>query len=72
VRRRPLKFNVGDQVFLKAVLWKNMMRLGLKGKLAPRFIGLVKILQRIRLVAYKVDLPPQLAKVHNVFHVSLL
>jgi hypothetical protein len=49
-----------------------MMRLGLKGKLAPRFIGPVKILQRIRLVAYKVDLPPQLAKVHNVFHVSLL
>ena len=42
VRKRPLKFNVGDQVFLKVVPWKNMMRFGLKGKLAPRFIRPVK------------------------------
>jgi len=72
VRRRPLEFNVGDQVFLKVASWKNMLRFGLKGKLAPRFIGPFKILQRIGLVAYKVDLPLQLAKVYNVFHVSLL
>jgi hypothetical protein len=44
----------------------------LKGKLTPRFIGPFKILQRAGPVAYKVDLPPQLAKVHDVFHVSLL
>jgi hypothetical protein len=72
VRRRPLKFSVGDQVFLKVAPWKNMLRSGLKGKLAPHFIGPFKILQQIRPVAYKVDLPPQLAKVHDVFHVSLL
>jgi hypothetical protein len=51
---------------------KNMLRFGSKGKLAPRFIGPFKILRRIGSVAYQVDLPPQLAKVHDVFHVSLL
>jgi len=49
-----------------------MLRFGLKGKLTPRFIGPFKILQRVGPIAYKVDLPPQLAKVHDVFHVSLL
>jgi len=72
VRRRPLEFSMGDQVFLKVAPWKNMLRFGLKGKLTPRFIGPFKILQRVGPVAYKVDLPPQLAKVHDVFHVSLL
>ena len=72
VRRRPLEFSLGDQVFLKVAPWKNMLRFGLKGKLTPRFIGSLKILQRVGLVAYKVDLPPQLAKVYDVFNVSLL
>jgi len=49
-----------------------MLRFGMKGKLTPRFIGPFKILQRVGPIAYKVDLPPQLAKVHDVFHVSLL
>jgi len=49
-----------------------MLRFGLKGKLTPRFIGPFRILQRVGPVAYKVDLPPQLAKVHDLFHVSLL
>jgi hypothetical protein len=49
-----------------------MLQFGLKGKLAPHFIGPFKILQRVGPVAYKVDLPPQLAKVHDLFHVSLL
>ena len=72
VRRRPLEFRTGDQVFLKVAPWKNMLRFGLKGKLTPRYIGPFEILQRVGPVAYKVDLPPQLAKVHDVFHVSLL
>jgi hypothetical protein len=72
VRRRPLKFSTGDQVFLKVAPWKSMLRFGLKGKLTPRFIGPFRILQRVGPVAYKVDLPPQLAKVHDLFHVSLL
>jgi hypothetical protein len=52
--------------------WKNMLRFGLKRKLTPRFIGSLKILQWVGPVAYKVNLPPQLAKVHDVFNVSLL
>jgi len=72
VRRRPLEFSTGDQLFLKVALWKNMLRFVLKGKLTPRFIGPFRILQRVGPVAYKVDLPPQLAKVHDVFHISLL
>ncbi|KAL9400738.1 hypothetical protein Peur_004587 [Populus x canadensis] len=72
VRRRPLEFSTGDQVFLKVAPWKNLLRFGLKGKLTPRFIGPFKILQRVGPVAYKVELPPQLARVHDVFHVSLL
>ena len=59
-------------MLLKVAPWKNMLRFGLKGKLTPRFIGPFKILQRVGPIAYKVDLPPQLAKVHDVFHVSLL
>ena len=72
VRRRPLEFNTEDQVYLKVASWQNMLRSGLRGKLTPRFIRPFKILQRVGPVAYKVDLPPQLAKVHDVFHVSLL
>ena len=72
MRRRPLEFSVGDQVFLKVAPLKYMLLFGLKGKLTPRFIGPFKILQRIGLVAYKIDLSPQLTKVHDMFHVSLL
>jgi hypothetical protein len=57
VRRRPLEFSLGDQVFWKVALWKNMLRFGLKGKLGPCFIRQFKILQRIRQVTYKVNMP---------------
>jgi hypothetical protein len=41
-------------------------------KLAPRFIGLFKILEKRGEVAYQLELPPQLSDVHDVFHVSQL
>jgi hypothetical protein len=44
VRRRPLKFSVGDRVFKKVASWKNMLRFGLKGKLTSHFIGPFKLL----------------------------
>ncbi|GAV92779.1 Chromo domain-containing protein [Cephalotus follicularis] len=48
------------------------MRFGKKGKLTPRFIGPFEILERVGPVAYRLALPPSLADVHNVFHVSML
>ena len=71
-RRRPLEFNEGDYVFLKVAPMKGIMRFGKKGKLSPRYIGPYEILERIGKVAYRLALPPELASVHNVFHISML
>jgi hypothetical protein len=71
-RRRPLEFMEGDKVFLKVSPMKGVMRFGKKGKLSPRFIGPYEILERIGKVAYRVALPPSLAGIHDVFHVSTL
>ena len=38
----------------------------------PRYIGPYEIIARVGTVAYRLDLPPELSKVHNVFHVSML
>jgi hypothetical protein len=43
-----------------------------KGKLAPHYIGLFPVLERCGSVAYKLDLPPSLAGVHDIFHMSQL
>ncbi|CAL9016944.1 unnamed protein product [Prunus brigantina] len=71
-RTRPLKFNIGDHVFLKVSPRKGVKRFGKSGKLAPRFIGPFEVLQQIGEVAYKLALPPQFSNVHNVFLVSML
>jgi hypothetical protein len=51
---------------------KGMKRFGVKGKLAPRYIEPFPILEKCGTVAYKLNLPPSLARVHNTFHVSQL
>jgi hypothetical protein len=51
---------------------KGVKRFGVKGKLAPRYIGPFPILEKCGSVAYKLDLPPSLAGVHDIFHVSQL
>jgi hypothetical protein len=71
-RTRPLEFSVGDHVFLKVSPRKGVKRFGKTRKLAPRFVGLFEILERIGEVAYRLALPPQLSSIHNVFHVSML
>ena len=59
-------------MFLKVSSWKKILRFGRKGKLSPRFIGPYEILERVGLVAYRLALPLELAKLHDVFHVSML
>ncbi|KAM6546237.1 hypothetical protein CsatB_012151 [Cannabis sativa] len=59
-------------VFLRISPMKGIKRFGKKGKLSPRFIGPFEILERIGQVAYRLAMPPALAAVHNVFHVSML
>jgi hypothetical protein len=71
-RRRLLEFMVGDNVFLKVAPWKNIIRFGMKGKLGLRYIGPFEVIERIGPVAYRLTMPPHLAKIHDVFHVSLL
>jgi hypothetical protein len=51
---------------------KGVKRFGVKGKLGPRYIGLFSILEKCEYAAYKLDLPPSLAGVHDIFHVSQL
>ena len=71
-RRRPLAFKVGDYVYLKVSPMKGVYRFGVKGKLAPRYIGPFQILQKCGPVAYRLKLPEQLSAVHDVFHISQL
>ena len=71
-RRRPLAFEVGNHVFLKVSPTKSVVWFGVRGKLNPQYIGPYEILERIGPVAYRLAVPPSLAGVHNVFHVSQL
>ena len=70
--RRPLEFEVGDQVFLKVSPMRGVMRFGKKGNLSPRYVGLFEIIERIGEVAYRLALSPALSGLHDVFHVSML
>ncbi|GJS87350.1 reverse transcriptase domain-containing protein [Tanacetum coccineum] len=71
-RRRPLEFEVRDKVMLKVAPWKGVIRFGKRGKLNPCYIGPFQIIERISLVAYHLELPQELSRVHNVFHICNL
>ena len=71
-RRKDLEFEVEDRVFFKLSPWKGVVRFGKRGKLSPRYIGPFEIVERIGPVAYILDLPEELSRVHNVFHISML
>nr|GEU48193.1 reverse transcriptase domain-containing protein [Tanacetum cinerariifolium] len=70
--RKPLQFEVGDRVWLKVTPWKGVVCFRKKGKLAPRYVGPFKILERIGLVANRLRLPEELNSVHDTFYVSNL
>ncbi|GJZ00662.1 putative reverse transcriptase domain-containing protein [Tanacetum coccineum] len=63
LKRKPMKFQVGDKVMLNVLPWKGVVRFGKRGKLNPRYVGEV---------AYELELPEELSRVHNTFHVSNL
>jgi hypothetical protein len=70
--RRELSFEVGDFVYLKVSPMSGLCRFKVRGKLAPRFIGPFKILEKRGEVAYQLELPPLLSNVLDVFNVSQL
>jgi hypothetical protein len=71
-RHRLLVFEAGDHGYLRVSPMKGVKRIGVKGKLAPHYIGPFLILEKCGTVAYKLDLPPSLAGVHDIFHMSQL
>ena len=68
MKRKDIRYEIGDKV----LPWKKVMRFGKNGKLSPRFIGPYEVIEKVGLVAYRLALPPDLKKIHNVFHVSML
>nr|GFA97895.1 putative reverse transcriptase domain-containing protein [Tanacetum cinerariifolium] len=72
LKRKPMEFQVEDKVMLKVLPWKGVVRFGKRGKLNPRYVGPFKVIARVGSVAYKLDLPEELSRVHNTFHVSNL
>jgi hypothetical protein len=71
-KRREVAYEVGDRAYLRVSPLRGVKRFGVKGKLAPRFVGPFKVLARKGEVAYEVELPESLSVVHNVFHMSQL
>ena len=72
LKRKDIQYEIGEKVFLKVSPWKKVLRFGKNGKLSPRFIGPYEVIEKVGLVAYRLALPPELEKIHNVFHVSML
>ncbi|GKA93881.1 hypothetical protein Tco_0815867 [Tanacetum coccineum] len=72
LKRKPMEFQVGDKVMLKVLPWKGVVHFGKRGKLNPRYVGPFKVFKKVGSVVYKLELPQELNRVHNTFHVSNL
>ena len=72
MKRKDIRYEISDKVFLKVSPWKKVMRFGKNSKLSPRFIGPYEVIEKVGPVAYYLALPPDLEKIHNVFHVLML
>ncbi|GKG20391.1 hypothetical protein Tco_0380192, partial [Tanacetum coccineum] len=71
-KRKPMEFKVRDRVMLKVSPWKGVVWFSKRGKLNPRYVRPFKVLARVGKVAYKLELPQELSRVHHTFHVSNL
>ena len=72
LKRKDIQYEIGEKVFLKVYPMKKVIRFGRKSELSPRFIGSYEVIKKVGPVAYKLALPLELEKIHNVFHVSML
>ncbi|GJY20597.1 putative reverse transcriptase domain-containing protein [Tanacetum coccineum] len=72
MKQKPMEFEVGDRVMLKVSPWKGVVRFGKRGKLNPRYVGPFRVLAKVGKVAYRLELPQELSRVHHTFHVSNL
>jgi hypothetical protein len=71
-KHRDMHYKPGDLAYLRVTPLRGTHRFGIKGKLAPRYVGPFKVLATRGEVAYVLELPEKLSKVHDVFHVSQL
>nr|GEX26449.1 putative reverse transcriptase domain-containing protein [Tanacetum cinerariifolium] len=72
LKQKPMEFEVRDRVMLKVSPWKGAVRFGKRGKLNLRYVGPFKVLAKVKKVAYRLELPQELSRVHHTFHVSNL
>nr|GEU95523.1 putative reverse transcriptase domain-containing protein [Tanacetum cinerariifolium] len=72
LKRKPMKFEVGDRVMLKVSPWKGVVCFSNRGKLNPRYVRPFKVLAKVGKVAYRLEHPQELSRVHHTFHVSNL
>ena len=72
MKRKNIRYEIGEKSFLKVSPWKKVMTFGKKGKLCPKFIGPYEVIEKVGPVAYRLALHLELEKIHNVFHMSML
>ena len=72
MKRKDIRYEIGEKVFLKVSPWKKVIRFGKNGKLSPRFIGPYEVIEKVGPMAYRLAFPSKLEKIHHVFHVSML
>ena len=71
-KRKEVTYEVRDRAYMHVSPLPGVKRFGVRGKLAPRFVGPYRVLERMGEVAYKLELPEALSGVHDVFRVSQL